>query len=117
MTVFRSRQSVGIENEAKKVSEVEKEWAHAAPGLGRLGPPLSLLGTPFRQVFFPLTFISIKNDFHKISRNSEKLSNTKVTFIDLELLKLLGPLLLFLPVFVNSMFPLFQRSFFLQYNV
>ena len=82
MRVFRSRRSVGIENGAKRVSEVEKEWAHA--------------------------LISIKNDFHKISRNSEKLSNTKLPFIDLGLLKLLDPLLLFLSVFVNSMFPPFQ---------
>ena len=80
MRVFGSRRSVGIENETKKVSEVEKEWAHTAPVLGGVGPPLSFLGTPFRQVFFPHTLISIKNDFHKISRNSEKLSNVKVTF-------------------------------------
>ena len=78
--VFRSSRSVGIKNEAKKVSEVEKEWADAAPILGRVGPPLSSLETPFHQVFLPHTLISIKIDFHKISRNSEKLSNTTVTF-------------------------------------
>ena len=76
--------------------------------LAAWGPPLSSLGTPFRQVFFPHTLISIKNDslkFHVIPKN---FPIRKLPFIDLEFLKMLDPLLLFLPVFVNSMFPTFQ---------
>ena len=80
MRVFRSRRSVGIENETKKDSEVEKEWAHAARYMGRVGPPLSFLGSPLRLVFLSHTMISIKIDLRKILCNSEKLSNTKVTF-------------------------------------
>ena len=53
MRVFRSRRSVGIENGAKRDSEVENRGPHAARYRGRVGPLLSHLGVRFRPVFNP----------------------------------------------------------------
>ena len=78
--VFRSRRSVRVENETERDSEGQKEWAHAAWYCSHVGPPLFLLGAPFLPSFLSYMLISIKNNSRKILRNSEKLSNTKVTY-------------------------------------
>ena len=105
---FWSKRSVGIENETKRDSEVEKGQPHAARYMGRVGPPLSFLGSPLHLVFLSHMLISIKNDFRKILCNSEKLSNSKLPSIVLGFLKLHGFSQLPLPVLVNSTPPPFR---------
>ena len=78
--IFRSKRSVGVENEMKRDSEGQKGWAHAAKESSHVGPLLLGLGSSFFPIFLSHTLISIKIDFYKFIRNSEKLSNTKVTF-------------------------------------